>query len=279
MCLERCLRSLVAQKGLHFEVIVVDDHSSDRTREIAEKFARVKDCPVVGTNPGLIDVRVINAPELQAGWTGKSNACWAGAQVARGSWLLFTDADTEHLPGSLAHALQEAEENRAALLSYSPAQEVHTLPERVLMPVIFAELATTYKPRDVRDPKSDKAAANGQYLLVRRDVYDKIGGHAAVASELLEDVALAKLVKRSGAKLHFRYGGDAVRTRMYRDWAQIREGWTKNLALLFAKPRSLAAWRVVEFAAMSLLPITALIAVLMHLWIVAIVAALIAAPT
>jgi glycosyltransferase involved in cell wall biosynthesis len=224
-CLGACLASLVAQTGLVFEIIVVDDHSTDRTREIVESF------------PG---VRIIAAGPLPPGWTGKNNAVAAGAREARGEWLLFTDADTVHLPESLARSLAEAKQHNAAMLSYSPEQIVETFWEKAVMPVIFAELASRYRPMDVNDPNSHVAAANGQYILIRRDVYQAIGGHAAVAGDLLEDVALARKVKQSGRKIFFRYGGDAVRTRMYRSFAQVREGWTKNLALLFPRPQWLA---------------------------------------
>jgi hypothetical protein len=167
---------------------------------------------------------------------------------ARGEWLLFTDADTVHRPGSLARALAEAEQFGTALLSYSPEQEVRTVWERAIMPVVFAELACTYRPAEVCDPASPAAAANGQYLLIRRDVYDQIGGHAAVRDTLLEDVAIAKAVKLVGGRIHFRFGGDAVSTRMYRSFAALCEGWTKNLALLFPTARRLAVIRAGEFA-------------------------------
>jgi hypothetical protein len=193
-------------------------------------------------------VEVIEAGAPPEGWIGKNHAVAAGAKIARGQWLLFTDADTVHLHGSLARSIAEAERNGAALLSYSPEQEVHGFWEKAIMPVIFAELAASYKPSDVSDPASPAAAANGQYILISRDAYDAIGGHAAVASDLLEDVALAKLVKSSGRKIVFRFGADAVRTRMYRSFAQLREGWTKNLALLFPSPAILAVVRLMEFA-------------------------------
>lgn len=115
------------------------------------------------------------------------------------------------------------------------------------MPVIFAELAATFRPSQVSDPNSSAAAANGQYILITREAYDAVGGHAAVATCLLEDVALARAVKQSGRKIFFRYGADAVRTRMYRSFTQLREGWTKNLALLFPSPVRLAVLRGVEF--------------------------------
>jgi GT2 family glycosyltransferase len=173
----------------------------------------------------------------------------AGAKATHknGKWLLFTDADTVHKPGSLARAVAEAEQHGAALLSYSPEQEAHSFWEKAVMPVIFAELAATYPPKKVNDPASPIAAANGQYLLISREAYDAVGGQTKIAGDLLEDVAMARLVKSSGRKLFFRYGGDAVRTRMYRSWAQMKEGWTKNLALLFRRPRSLAFLRMAEF--------------------------------
>jgi glycosyltransferase involved in cell wall biosynthesis len=225
-CLADCLYSLTTQSGVSFEIIVVDDHSTDRTREIATSFPAVK---------------VIEAGPLPAGWTGKNNAVTAGAQAARGEWLLFTDADTVHLPGSLAAALKEAQEYGAELLSYSPEQIAVTFWEMATLPVVFAELARQYSPSKVSDPASPIAAANGQYILIRRDTYDAVGGHAAIAASILEDVALARAVKSAGRKIRFRYAANAVRTRMYRNYRQLRDGWTKNLALLFPNPGWLAA--------------------------------------
>jgi glycosyltransferase involved in cell wall biosynthesis len=231
-CLAQCLESLVSQTGVTFEIIVVDDASTDHTREIAQSFPQV---------------HVVDAPPLPLGWTGKNNALTEGAKSARGKWLLFTDADTVHHPGSLARSVSEAEQHSAALLSYSPAQEVHGFWENAVMPVIFAELACTYRPSEICNPASRAAAANGQYLLVTRQAYDAVGGHTAVATSLLEDVALAQAVKASGHRFFFRFGGDAVRTRMYRNFSQLREGWTKNLVLLFPSPLRLATLRLTEF--------------------------------
>jgi cellulose synthase/poly-beta-1,6-N-acetylglucosamine synthase-like glycosyltransferase len=240
-CLGACLRSLVlqnnaTQNGVAFEIIVVDDHSTDHTREIASSFSNAS-----------VEIQIIEAPPLPAGWTGKNNAVTAGSRVARGEWLLFADADTIHLPGSLLRSLEEAKRHDAALLSYSPEQIVESFWEKAVMPVIFAELAATFRPSQVNNPKSPAAAANGQYILITREAYDAVGGHAAIAGNLLEDVALARAVKRSGRKIFFRYGGNAVRTRMYRSFAQLCEGWTKNLALLFPSPVRLAVLRALEF--------------------------------
>ena len=234
VCLGDCLQSLVLQDGVSYEIIVVDDHSTDRTRAIAESF------------PG---VRVISPGVLRPGWTGKNNALIAGVKEARGEWLLFTDADTVHVVGSLARAVAEAREQRADMLSYSPEQLAVTFWEMATLPVVFAELARRYPPSKVSDPDSPVAAANGQYILIRRAAYDAVGGHAAIADSLLEDVALARAVKGSGRKIRFRYAADVVRTRMYRNFAQLREGWTKNLALLFPNPALLATKAFVLWAA------------------------------
>ena len=176
-----CLRSLVGQPGPSYEIIVVDDHSTDRTREIAEGFP----------------VTVIAADPLPAGWSGKCNACWSGAKVAKGKWLLFTDADTQHSANSIAAGIARGAGDMARPCSLTRRSRRYTVfAERALMPVIFAELATTYRPKEVSDPNSPAAAANGQYLLIRRDAYDAVGGHAAVAQAILEDVELAKRVKQ-----------------------------------------------------------------------------------
>lgn len=227
-----CLESLTSQTGVSFEIILVDDASTDRTRDVAQSFS---------------SVRMVDAGPPPANWTGKNNAMAAGAKVAGGDWLLFTDADTVHLPCSLARAIVEANRHGASLLSYSPEQEVHGFWQKAVMPVIFAELAATYRPSLVSDPRSPAAAANGQYILIAREAYEATGGHAAVSGSLLEDVALAKVVKASGRRIFFRFGGDAVRTRMYRSFSQLREGWTKNLALLFSAPLRLALLRLTEF--------------------------------
>ena len=232
-----CLDSLVSQKNVAFEILVVNDASTDRTLEIAQSFSSTPN----------VRVTVMDAGSIPAGWTGKNNAAATGARAASGEWLLFTDADTTHLPGSLARTLAEAGRQGVAMLSYSPRQIVKTFWEKAVMPVIFAELETSFRPSQVSDPKSSAAAANGQYILITRDAYDAVGGHSVIGGSFLEDVALARNVKRSGRKIFFRYGGDAVHTRMYRNFQQLSEGWTKNLALLFPSAARLAALRAIEF--------------------------------
>jgi glycosyltransferase involved in cell wall biosynthesis len=245
-CLGACLESLVAQSeelfelGKDWEIIVVDDHSSDRTAEIARGFA---------------GVTVVEAGKLEKGWTGKTNAVWTAAKKARGRWLLFTDADTIHEPGNLHRAMHEAVRHKVGMLSYSPRQIVSGLAQRSLMPLVFSELSLAYPPAKVSDPKERIAAANGQFLLVEREVYRKLGGHASVADKVLEDVELAFLAKRRKVGLRFRYADDAVAARMYRSTAAMMEGWTKNLALLFDNALSLALWRALDIVLLAGLPV------------------------
>jgi len=261
--LPSCLQSLLAQTepgfalGREWEVIVVDDASTDRTRAIAEAAATEHPPTEVGAA-----VTVMEAPPLDtgphAGFTGKNNACWAGAQRARGRRILFTDADTIYEPGSLSRSLREAERHGASLLSYSPRQIVTGLTQRTVMPLIFSELASIYPPLQVNDPKRRVAAANGQFLLFDRVAYFDLGGHRAVGPSVLEDVALARNLKRAQRTIRFRYAPEMLRTRMYRTVPQMVEGWTKNLALLMPMPVYLAAWRVLDLLLFFGLPALAL---------------------
>jgi len=249
-CLGACLRSLVSQSedvfdlGKDWELVVVDDHSTDRTRQIANEAAR-----------GATGVTVLEAGKLEKGWTGKANAIWTAAKKARGRWLLFTDADTIHEPGDLRRAIHEATRHKVGMLSYSPRQIVSGLAQRTLMPLVFCELALAYPPAKVSDPNQRIAAANGQFLLVEREAYRRVGGHASVADKVLEDVQLAFLAKRRKVGLRFRYAEDAVSTRMYRSTGAMIEGWTKNLALLFDNSLVLALWRAVDILLLVGLPV------------------------
>ena len=248
-CIGACLESLVAQSeeifqlGRDWELIVVDDDSTDRTAEIARGFA---------------GVTVQKAGKLEKGWTGKANAVWTAARGARGKWLLFTDADTIHEPGDLHRSIHEATRNNAGMLSYSPRQVVSGVVQRSLMPLVFCELALAYPPAKVSDPNQHVAAANGQFLLVEREAYRRIGGHPAVKDKVLEDVEMAFTAKRRRVGLRFRYADDAVSARMYRSTGAMIEGWTKNLALLFNNALALSAWRALDFLLIFGLPFLAI---------------------
>jgi glycosyltransferase involved in cell wall biosynthesis len=211
------VESLAAQPEVK-EIIVINDQSSDGT---AAQLTRLS-----SRHPQL---RVLETKELPSGWVGKNYAVSLGAAQATGDWLLFTDADGVHLPGSAAHALADAEADGAGLVSYSPEQETRTWWEKALVPFVYTRLARKFSYAEVSDPDSRAAAASGQYLLIRRQDYLRIGGHSAVAGEVLEDVALARLAKQAGIRLHFASGNGIMRVRMYRTFAAMWQGWTKNL--------------------------------------------------
>jgi len=212
-----CVESLAQQPEIA-EILVVNDQSIDRTAEI-----------VRGLTEKFPHVRLLETSGLPPGWIGKNNAVWLGAQQAKGDWLLFTDADTVHETDSAAKALLTAAQSKAALVSFSPEQDMDTWHEKALIPFVYGRLNKNFSFDEINDPQHDAAAANGQFILIRHDAYNAVGGHATIAGDVLEDVALAKLVKRAGYPIWFGSGQGFVRVRMYRSYSAMWAGWRKNL--------------------------------------------------
>jgi glycosyltransferase involved in cell wall biosynthesis len=243
------VESLAAQPEIK-EIIVINDQSSDGTAAALDQLSLRH-----------TQLRVLDTKELPDGWVGKNYAVSLGAAQATGDWLLFTDADGVHLPGSTAHALADAVETGASVVSYSPEQETRTWWEKSLIPFVYTRLANKYSYAEVSDPDSQAAAASGQYMLIRRDDYVRIGGHAAVAAEVLEDVALARLAKQAGLRLYFAAGTGIMRVRMYRSFAGMWQGWTKNLyPLMGGNSRAVGheLFRVVPWIPLLVLPLSLL---------------------
>jgi hypothetical protein len=211
------VESLAAQPEIK-EIIVINDQSTDGTAAALQELSLRYE-----------QLRVLETKVLPGGWVGKNYALSLGAAQATRDWLLFTDADGVHLSGSTAHALADAAQTGAGLVSYSPEQETRSWWEKALIPFVYTRLGHKYSYDEVNHPDSPAAAASGQYLLIRREDYVRIGGHAAVAGEVLEDVALARLAKQAGVRLHFASGNGIMRVRMYRTYAAMWQGWTKNL--------------------------------------------------
>jgi chlorobactene glucosyltransferase len=230
--IERCVRSLLATRMPSFEVIVVDDQSNDATPRILEGIAA-----------GEPRLTVLLGAPLPAGWVGKPWALTQGAHIARGEWLLFTDADTEHAPPAAASALQWAIDGGYDVVSLLPDQETVGVAERLFLPTILYAILLGIGPLDdINDPRKPEVALfNGQYVLVSRWAYEGIGGHAAVRGEVAEDLELARLFKRDGRFRTLLIGGNGlVRTRMYRSFGEIWRGFVKNFALA-ARGNPLAA--------------------------------------
>ncbi len=212
-----CVNSLASQAEIS-EILVINDQSTDSTAAIVSNLAR-----------SIPKLRLLETKELPAGWVGKNNAVWLGAREAKSDWLLFTDADAVHEKDSAARALVIASQESAAMVSFSPEQVTDTWYEKSLIPYVYCRLAHKFSFDDVNDPAKPVAAANGQFLLIRRDVYQAVGGHAGVAGDVLEDVALSKRVKAAGYRIWFGTGQGIVRVRMYRSFSAMWEGWKKNL--------------------------------------------------
>ena len=212
-----CIASLSSQPEIG-EILVVNDQSTDGTASVVKSL--------LGKVPNL---RLLETGGLPDGWVGKNHALWVGVQQAKCAWLLFTDADAEHERNSASRAIQIAQEHNAALVSFSPEQIAETWYEKALIPYIYLRLAKRFSYEKVNDPNSPAAAANGQFLMMRRDVYDSIGGHSSVAGEVLEDVALAMRVKAAGHRIWFGSGKGIVCVRMYCSFQAMWQGWKKNL--------------------------------------------------
>jgi len=217
-----CVATLLNIEYPRFELVVVDDQSQDGTPEIVRLIAE-------RSNGRL---RLVEGTRPPAGWIGKSWACWQGYQAARGELLLFADADTRHDEELVGHAVGGLLAEAADLVSVLPRQRMLTFWERVVLPQIFTTITLRYHDVErisrTRNPR--EVIANGQFMMFRREAYERIGGHESVRNDVVEDMALAQQVVASGGRLLLRHADDLMDTRMYRSLAEISEGWTKNLA-------------------------------------------------
>jgi len=219
--IERCVRSLLAQTVPQFEVIVVDDRSEDETPQILARLAAEDE-----------RLRVVAGQPLPVGWVGKPWALDQGVAIARGSWLLFTDADSAHAPHSVASAVAFARAQHADAVSISTYQELGSPAERAVLPsilgLVLLACGTLGAINDAGKP--DNALANGQYLLVERRAYDALGGHAALRDKIAEDLEFARLVKADGRFRLVLAGGETLASvRMYASLREIWDGFTKNV--------------------------------------------------
>lgn len=217
------LPSLLASRWPDFEVLVVDDQSTDGTSAIVAEHA-VRDPRV----------RLISGAPLPSGWFGKPWACVQGFREARGDLICFTDADTVHEPALLAAAVAALREEGGGTgaLSIITEQVCLTFWERVVMPQVWLLLGIRYHPLRVNRATTGRdTIANGQYILLTREAYVKAGTHEAVRGAVAEDLALAQRLLETGHPVRMRFSSGLIRTRMYRSLAELVEGWSKNLYL------------------------------------------------
>ena len=220
--IQGCVESLLAQTYPNFEVIVVDDASTDHTSTLLEQLCQ--------SHPLRDHLRVIRVDHLPEGWAGKPHALHTGVSQATGEWLLVTDADTRHQPEALSTAMRTASERQLDLLSLGTTQDMPDFWSRVLIPMAYMGISMQYPAKQVNDPKSRIALANGQYILLRKALYERIGGYAAphMRATVLDDRDLASEVKRAHGKLALVDGRGLVRTRMYHGLREQWDGWSKN---------------------------------------------------
>jgi len=175
--------------------------------------------------------QIINGSNLPEGWAGKPHALYQASAVARGEWLCFVDADTFLKPQAISSVYAKALETEADLFTVMTEQILGSFWEKVVMPLVMTALSVGFSPRKVNDPKKRDAVANGQFILIKRNIYDAIGGHEKIKDQIVEDKALSEQVKWNGYRLIVADGMQVVRTRMYTSLATMWEGWTKNIYL------------------------------------------------
>ncbi|MBE9123065.1 glycosyltransferase [Tychonema sp. LEGE 07199] len=209
----------------NLEVLIADDRSTDDTKSIAQTLQQELNDPRLKILAGQ------PRPTNQY-WAGKNWACAQAFQEATGDFLLFIDADVRLKPGAIETAIATAETEKIDLFTCMPALVCECFAEWLVQPLMFNHLAVCFDFTAVNDPaKTDSAFAGGPFMLFRRSAYEKIGGHEAVAGEIVEDVELARRIKRASLKLGLYSGANLASVRMYRSWSALWEGWTKNLYL------------------------------------------------
>lgn len=215
--IQQTVQNLLTQNYDNFELIVLDDNSTDGTGQILTAI----------DDPRLI---IIQGKALPEGWMGKSWACHQLSQSANGDVLVFTDADVQWSPDALSAVVSQMQANNADLFTVWSTQHTVTPAERLTVPLIaFAIL--TYLPTFMthHSPFSIFAAANGQCIVWKRDTYQEIGGHTAVHNNVLDDVTLARIVKKAGFNLRMADGNNLISCRMYNSWETVRDGFAKNI--------------------------------------------------
>ncbi|MFO0963373.1 MAG: glycosyltransferase family A protein [Phycisphaerales bacterium] len=234
--IEAVVASALASRGVRVEVLVYDDQSTDATPRILERLCAA-------------DARVRRVPTrpLPEGWNGKQWGCQRMGEAARAPWLLFTDADVRFEPDCAARALAAAAQRRAALVSTVPQQETGTLLERLVVPLIHWMLFSWLpmpRMRATNDPAT--SAGCGQFLLVRRDAWAQVGGHAAFRDSMHDGIKLPRALRRAGHHTDLFDGTGLVRCRMYHGAAQTWRGFTKNAYEGLGSPAVLGVFTALE---------------------------------
>ena len=222
-----CVKPLLAQLRESDELLVINNCSEDGTESILKKLGAVEILPENPLGNSRAKFKYFSTPSTPEGWTGKNFALQLGIEHVTGDWLLFTDADTRHEPGSLNAALSFAEERKLDLLTLLPRCLAHGFWEETIQPCMMGYMGLWFPVQKINDPKSKVYFGNGQYLLIRAEHYRKIGGHEGVKEAFLEDFALMKKTKEAGSRGICAFGMDIYGTRMYESFGAIWRGWRR----------------------------------------------------
>lgn len=242
----RCLDSLLAQTHEHYEVLVVDDQSTDGTWPIIERYAR--------EHPERIRA-IRGRPLPEEGWNGKPHALHQLAEQATGEYLLFTDADTVHQPDSVAWAVANLEAHRVDFLSAYTAQELGTFGEALLVPIMYLMTAIVMPIWMVTVPRASLFSfAIGQFVMIRRDTYRSVGGYEAISREINDDIAMARLVRRAGFRSIFLDARRQVRCRMYTGLRQSFDGLTRCIGVFLNRRIASLVSATLAIAVLFVLP-------------------------
>jgi len=241
--LEACLHSLMAQDYPNFEVIAADDQSEDRTFEIVKSFEQR-----FGNFKGF------QGKPLPEDWLGKPYILSQAVSRAKGEYFLFTDADPVFEPFALKSAIFEMQKQKLDMLTLMPGASFGSFWERVVQPVIFGLIGGLTRFGEVNDANNPKAMGIGAFILVKRSAYEKAGGHEAVKKNVVEDIALSKIIKRSGHKIWIADGKQLFSIRMYHSFYEIWNGWRKNVFSAFKRSVLRTIWFAVSLIGFQLTP-------------------------
>jgi chlorobactene glucosyltransferase len=262
-----CVQSLMNQDYPHLEILIVNNESTDRTETILQALGIP--CLDENQNASLPPLpypkaAYLNTSKTPDGWTGKNFAIHTAISKAHGRWLLFTDADTRHESAGIREALNFAIERDLPFLTLLPRCLTGSFFEHLIQPCAMGFIGLWFPTKKINNPENATYFANGQFLLIHRRLYEKIGGHTRVKGEFLEDFALIKNAKEEGARVQCALGVWIYGTRMYDSLSSIWNGWRriylhafgKKPWMLFTKFLSVLLFSVLPFA--IFIPLTSL---------------------
>jgi chlorobactene glucosyltransferase len=223
--IEEALRSVLGQVGVELQVIVVNDHSTDKTGQIVRRLAN-EDARIT----------IVEDPPLQRGWLGKQNAMHHGVAAATEELIFFTDADVVHCPTSFATGLSILRKKGLSFLSFTPRIDCESFWENVFIPLSMFPMTARFAA-GLNGPHSSEASAAGSFMLIKADVLRDVGGIESIKSAILDDAELARVVKQNGRPVGYHLAPELMHVRMFKSNAHAFWGPTKNaIALTFSHP-------------------------------------------